>query len=136
MNTAQLLSYSIISLVFTTLLLGFVLGVVVVSYRKILERLAQLQHKELEMKEKWQREEQQILSDAHERANKLISDTNKVKEEQATLQKNLYEQTLASIKTQTLGLVEQIASQIKSVVTADFNDSKDALRRSISEQYQ
>ncbi len=134
--TTQLLSYSIISLVFTTLLLGFVLGVIVVSYRKILDRLSQLQQKEAQMKHQVQQESDAILQSAHDKAAKLLSDTNGIREEQAKLQKNLYEQTLGEIKTQTVHLVEEIAGRVKDVVTQDFEASKDTLRKSIFEQYQ
>lgn len=145
--TNQLLAYSIISLVFTTMLLGFVLGIVVISYRKILERLHQLQQKELEVKEKMHSEAQKILDDAYQKAAKIFADADLLKSEQGKVlerqikafneqQDKTYQNIVNDIKKQTVDIIEQVATESKEVIIADFKNMTSAFQNQISAQYQ
>jgi len=156
--TIELLSFSIISLVFTTLLLGFVLGVVIISYRKILDNLHTLRQKELEMKEKSHHEADQIIEQARTNAMEIVAGANSFASQQqkeinaelakfSANQQSQYEQALEAIKSHTVDAVEKIAADVKTTTLADFKQllknleqqiesSKSDFRTNLSNLYQ
>lgn len=154
----ELLSLSIISLVFTTLLLGFVLGVVIISYRRILDNIHTLRQKELEMKERSNNQADQIIEQARAKAMEIVTGANNFASQQqkdinaqlakfAATQQEHYEQALTAIKSHTLDAVEKIAMDIKANTLSDFKQllanleqqiesSKTDFRTNLSNLYQ
>jgi F0F1-type ATP synthase membrane subunit b/b' len=152
-----LLSLSIISLVCTTLLLGLVLGVVVISYRKILERYYALQKKEAELRGLWAHEREKILEEARDKASQIIREAQVFTAQQSRsislelenfseAEKQTYTKILQQIQAQSVAILGTVANEIKDTMKGDFKNltavfekeiiaSKDGLKNALENQY-
>ena len=158
MINTTLLSFSMIGLISTTLLLGFVLGVIIISYRRILSEVNDLREQKIKSQQAITDETQKVIQEAREKAINIMDQAKIVPEDEkrkimddlsviTQSQEHLYQQAVSDIKQKSEEEMTKMSSDIQKNVLIEIKNllenfktelklSNEELQKSFSQKYQ
>lgn len=142
MIDTNLLGFSIIALISTTLLLGFVLGIVIVSYKKLISSYYELQQKHLNQDTTIQNQAQSVLAEARQKAADIIAQAKIIPDEEkqkildeisalTAVEEKMYQSALEEIKTKSQTILSKMSSDIQSNIMMDYKSMIEEFKRQV-----